>query len=359
MLPIKVVPNQNELFSSWLRRLAHHNGTDIKTFSELIFGNARLLIKDIDKSLTLDEINKIASFTGITSEIIEKMSLYYILSKITSNQLNHKFKWIWLIPNGARYKHKINGLQFCPLCLKENNQTFQIFNRLSWNFACIKHQVLLHSSCPKCNYQYSPSLKLFQSSIKHCTRCDYDLSTIATDKVNQKAFKLQTFLNACIEKDTIDNDSYALIDKTLSELFFTIRTFIRFFLGINRKEYIMAKLSEELNTTIDFSFHTTHGDSFDKLPTKHRMEIFENIAILLELDLSTIKSIFTYSNITYGQFLGSNSIIPHSPTTKDIANSVKYRTNAQRTNPSHKLIKPRSIKEVDLLMDEIEQYLWN
>lgn len=45
---------------------------------------------------------------------------------------------------------RTSGSRFCPECLAENSGRWQLSWRLSWSFACLRHQCMLADHCPGC-----------------------------------------------------------------------------------------------------------------------------------------------------------------------------------------------------------------
>ena len=353
MLPIRIKPKNYELVSSWLRRLANQNGTDLNTLSNLIFSNSKLLVNDIDKYLTTDEILRISSFTGVKEPIIYQLTIHSILSQISILSLSPNSKWNWCIPSGGVYKHKTNGLQFCPLCLKEGNDIFYIFCRLSWNISCMKHKCLLHTNCPNCDYKYSPHLIKFQDIINRCTNCNFDLSTIDEEPVNDNITDFQVFLNSSILKTNIVQNQYLFLDKNVKELFYSIKVFTSF-IHRNKKNTSLAK---KITKYMCFNQNLQLLNSFDSMSCFSRLEILTDVVTIIQLNVKKLIYIFSHSKITYRQFLGNNDTVPLSETSKKISSVLKNKTIKNNSIRSKKTIKPRSIKEVDTLMNEVELFL--
>lgn len=357
MLPVNIKQIDNELLSSFLIRIAHANGTNLDTISYKVFRNSKLLTKDIDKYLTSDEIEKISSYINIPFDNIYNMTLYPIVSKIDTKDLKLFSKWFWITPTSSSYKYKTNGLQFCPKCLEENIDTFKIFNRFSFNVACVKHKIQLHTHCPRCNYQYSPLLKQIDDSIQTCTNCNLNLSTIENIPIDIEILTLQNFLNQCIIQKNIVSSPYYIVDKNIKELFFTIKILISFFYRIRDKQNVLERLSNYIDINTKFNFERKLGNCFETLSNFQRSSLLKNVSLLLKIETDELIDIFIISKITYVQFLGTSSSIPHSTLTRKITNYLKLNSHTKEVYKKKKPILPNSIEEVDKLMDDLEQYL--
>lgn len=358
MLSISRKPKNYELLSSWLLKIANLNGTDISTLSNKIFNNQKLLINDIDKFLQIKEINKISKQLNIDSKEIEKLLLDYYLSKFTRKELKTKTKWQWVIPSASKYKLKTNGLQFCSKCLKEEESTFYIFNRLSWNVICTKHQILLQTKCPNCNYKFSPILKEFNKPIYICNNCHYNLSSfIASKDISNEALELQNFLNNCLKEDKIMISNYQMRDTNLCELFYTVRTIFNFLLSIQKNKRIINILKDEFKFDDSLFFKNKPNIYFDILEQMQRMNIMHMTSKLLKTNLNYFEQFLKHSKITYKQLTSSNDEIPKSPTIKYLSRNLKFFEEKHITKGSTSTLSPKSKEEVDKLMYELEQFI--
>lgn len=358
MLSISTKPKNYELLSSWLLRITHLNGTDVSTFSNKIFSNQKLLINDIDKFITTKELKEISRYLDINIKLIEKLPLNYYLPNFSTQELKVNSKWQGVIPSGSKYKLKTNGLQFCSQCLKDKENTFYIFNRLSWNIICSKHQILLQTNCPNCNYQFSPILKEFDKPIYLCNNCGYDLpSSIPINDISNEALELQNFLNSCLKENKIIVSNYQLKDKNLYELFYTVRTILNFLLSIQKNKRIINIMKDEFQFADNLFFKNKPTIYFDILEQKQRMYLMHMTSKLLKTNLNYFEQFLNHSKITYKQLTSSNNEIPKSPTIKYLSRNLKIINETQTSKKSNKIIAPKSKDEIDKLMYEIEEYL--
>lgn len=358
MLPNKVFPKNYELLSSWLIRLSHHNSTNLNVLSNYIFNNSKIFLNDIDRTLDENLIDGIAKYTNIENKIVRKLTLKEFLLTFSYDSLHFSHKWKWIIPSGAKYSIRTNGLQFCPKCLKKGIKEFYIFNRLSWNIICPKHNELLLNKCFKCNHQFSPNLKNFSDLFYICDYCQYDLTLYSSDEeISNEALELQTYLNNCLKENQVLNSDYKIVDDNIFELFYTVRIYINFILFIRRKEKIKILLEEEFK--LNFKYLTNNQSSllFDTLSSDKRMQVMDCVSKLLKIDLYIFENFLKISKITYKQFISSNEAIPKSKTIKFLLKNLKIKDVIQPKIKHLKNPTPKSIKEVDTLMYEIEEFL--
>lgn len=358
MLTVKVFPKKYELISSWLLRLTNNNGTNINVLSDFLFKNSKLILNDIDKSLESKDIHQLAEYTDIDSKIIERLTLKNFLSNFSKEPLNSLKKWKWIIPSGTKYTIKTNGLLFCSKCLEEKNTILYIFNRLSWNVICPIHNQLLQNKCPRCNHQFSPNLKNFNDTFHICSYCSHDFRLDVSDEnISIESLELQIYLNNCIKEKQIVKSNYNLLDKTLFELFYTIRTLLRFTLAIQKNKRIIRLLKEEFKLDDNVFFKNKATLYFDILESDERMKLMHIISRFLKMDIKLFENFLQISKITYRQFLGSNTAIPESSTIKYLSKNLKIRETHQNKRTHHKIIQPKSKEEVDILMYELEEFL--
>ena len=358
MLVVKVFPKEHELISSWILRLSHSNGSNIGALSNFLFDSSKLILNDIDRLLEKKDIQQLAEYTDIDSKIIEKLTIKNYLSTLSKEAFDSSSKWKWLIPNGARYTIKTNGLQFCSKCLKEENTIFHVFNRLSWNVICPVHNQLLQNKCPKCNHQFSPNLKNFDDIFNICSYCSHDLSLdISDENIYYESLELQIYLNNCIKEKQIIKSTYNLLDKNLFELFYTIRTFLNFILSIQKNKRIINLLKEEFTLDDNVLFKNEVTLYFDILESEKRMKLMNITSKFLKIDIKLLEIFLIISKVTYKQFLGSNTAIPESSTIKYLSKNLKIKETFQSKKTKHKKIQPKSKEEVDMLMYELEEFL--
>lgn len=152
LLPVHFPPEPDELFSSWLVRLATAHHIKLHNFSRHIFGNRRIWNRDIDKSADAAHIEKVIEYTGKGFEKIRDSTLWTYEGTLYEKH-NPIGNQRWLLPTGIyRQKRKRFGLQICPLCLSEDREPYyRIHWRLSITTVCLKHQINLLDRCPGCN----------------------------------------------------------------------------------------------------------------------------------------------------------------------------------------------------------------
>ena len=150
ILPLHPHPFEDELLTSWMVRLSFANGFFLHTFYNKVL-NYKLPIwnRDVDRYSPAELFNLLAGVTGQSYKRLEMLTFTeyecFLYNKVTINGNSR-----WIMPLGIYHrKRKRFGMQFCPVCLKEN-----IYYRKKWRLAlfaiCEKHKCLLYEDCPNC-----------------------------------------------------------------------------------------------------------------------------------------------------------------------------------------------------------------
>lgn len=191
--PVHLKPYHNELLSSWMLRLAHAHGLKLQTFYSIIFGkNKNIWNRDIDKYAPDWLIERLSIATGTEVGCVLNTTLKSYESILyESHQPNGNTRW--LNPLGIYHRtHKNFGLQFCPLCLKHDQDPYF---RKSWRLAlfteCEKHHILLHDRCPNCGnavnfHRAEMGIRslIKPKSVVTCFKCSYDLRNAPINRMN-------------------------------------------------------------------------------------------------------------------------------------------------------------------------------
>lgn len=184
LLPAHPHPKHDEIFSSWVTRVAHAQGLKLQTFSALIFGRSKSIWnRDLDKSAPKWLQSKISKVTGTPRHVIHETTLAsYEGVFYEHHQPNGYTKWI--TPLGIYHRtHRDYGMQYCPLCLADNSEPYyRKYWRLAFYTECDKHNVLMHDRCPECARPASfhraemGVRSLFAPRpVTHCYKCGFDL----------------------------------------------------------------------------------------------------------------------------------------------------------------------------------------
>lgn len=290
LLPVRFRPAPDELFSSWLSRLAIGNVSKLHTFSSIIFSKRPIWDRDIDKFADNAHITEIAAYTGIEEDLIFSTTLRAYEGKIYELH-NPNGNSPWLMPIGVfkRIRSRF-GLQMCPQCLREDAEEpyFRKFWRISWATICTKHEIMLLDKCPDC---CSPIMfhrgdmglrsQNVSVSMSRCSICDVSWTS-------------ERIINLTTKVDRQSVDTQLELEKSLSSGWYEIPNFgtvssIPFFNGLKHLLRLLSvsrkgrKFREEisLQSGIEFISQTEDFHHFDHLPVELRLNALKKAQWLL------------------------------------------------------------------------------
>jgi hypothetical protein len=185
-LPIK----GDELFTSWLIRMAHNHGMEYKAFystvlPEFLFNKQNPDIKQSDNIL-----KQLSKFTCRP------------ITQIKKSLLNEALK-DWIITYSYfNLLSRTRGIMCCPGCLLEDKNApyFRKNWLLAYVFYCEIHQCFLFDKCPKCKakimlnkVRLSKKIEESKTQIARCYHCNFLFSNIRpkTPHQNNKIAEVQ------------------------------------------------------------------------------------------------------------------------------------------------------------------------
>ena len=221
--PLKLRPFDDELFSSWLIRLALKHRTMPSTFTNLFFPETRNKLWAADADLEADSgfINAVSIKSGIPPDALVQMTLKsyegWLFESICPKNRGTPF----VNPLGMRgRRNRLPGMRFCPQCLLEDEQPyFRKQWRLSLSVACLKHQCFLFDRCPHCNEPVTPYIACKTGFLGLCPACKKDIGCgCVTD------FAPNDVLVVVEEMRKIYTDGFVLIEgmPVYSHLYFSV-----------------------------------------------------------------------------------------------------------------------------------------
>jgi len=173
--PFHLKPEADELFSSWVARLALAHGITVRRFlAEGIALPVPQMSYDIDRGLKPVFLERLAIKTASSLAHVERSTLlvYRPVLFPHNGAMTH---WTWV----RRY---CTGLQFCPYCLYDDKiPYFRRHWRLSLFTVCEVHHQLLIEKCPLCGWSILPGRfvenDIHAHRIGSCWFCGYDLKS--------------------------------------------------------------------------------------------------------------------------------------------------------------------------------------
>jgi len=146
-------PQEDELLSSWLVRIALAHDTMPWSFMNMHFPEYKNIIfsRDVDVWAPEDFLKKLVWKSGYTYEQIYSLTLKsYIgtlLPKFNPSGCNKYFTYIKI----RGRSNKLFGQKYCPNCLQgDETPYFKKEWRLKAVSRCQEHNLKLHDRCPNC-----------------------------------------------------------------------------------------------------------------------------------------------------------------------------------------------------------------
>ena len=200
LLPIRPRPYADELFSSWVIRLAHANFQRLPAFTFQLTGDPNFWVHDPDRHPRAGVLQMFARVTGLSEETVEALTLRRFVGVMLPPLLPRaSVRWVMpLFKTG--YRRDRPGLSCCPACLREALYLRQHW-RLSFVTVCIRHQCMLLGACPECHAPFAPQrndLGVGQDwslnpdpSLSHCLDCGMDLREADTETADPSLVEFQ------------------------------------------------------------------------------------------------------------------------------------------------------------------------
>lgn len=179
---------QDEIFSSWLLRVARAHGAQLHTFCEISIGKQEIWTRDIDISAPSSLLQKCAKLSNESLEAVEETTLQQAVRRLHPDGKRASFT-PWMLNLGIYHRTRTSpGWQFCPDCWEEHDPYF----RKSWRLAFMTH-------CDR-----HPETQL----VDHCSHCEALIVPHRTPKLDfrlcHECHRRVDDLNASIDYDESD-----------------------------------------------------------------------------------------------------------------------------------------------------------
>jgi hypothetical protein len=278
-IPVPLLPG--ELFSTWLVRAAIKQGCDPLVLTSDIWPRWRTWTIDIDRCITLDRINILASVSGVAQDEIINATLGPTIKEIIPDNKKAYSIFPWILALGSRNRKRNGGLQFCPKCIANDKQPyFRQQWRLAWHTSCSKHLCYLYDRCPQCNFPIEPHRLL--SADRHvaiCANCKLDFRLVASSAPDLAALRFQNITDEVVSRQ---EGYYGQERLGSSDWFFLARFFISLIRKAARgKQLFIKKIMMELGVDI-YSLKTpATGLQLELLSVYERAQLLSATEIIM------------------------------------------------------------------------------
>lgn len=153
LLPIHFKPEEDELLSSWICRLALAHGTDSAALCSSILSPRRrpeeVRMLEVDIRASKEFLSVLAEKTGTSTQRVSAMPLAAYEGFLFERwDAPSGERWLINIPRPPRISQQ--GLQYCPLCLAGEAPYYKRSWRLAMITLCTRHRVQLLDRCFRC-----------------------------------------------------------------------------------------------------------------------------------------------------------------------------------------------------------------
>ena len=171
LLPWRPKPYDDEILSSWLRRVAYGNSSKLHTFCHLKWPGLQIWNRDLDSLGSRSFINDLCVMTG-TAENRGHATSLRSLEGIVFDRLRLTGLTRWILPLGIYHRtRRRSGQQWCPSCLKEGKAPYyRRAWRLGFSTTCSSHGYVLADRCHQCALPASPH----RGEDPYCSHCFTD-----------------------------------------------------------------------------------------------------------------------------------------------------------------------------------------
>ena len=221
--PIRPTPQEGELLSSWMTRIAVANGVSLQCLCWETWPDSDVLMHDIDRRPPPGLIEELARRTMQSVTRIQQLALPSLVGHLLEN-LPLGSGWVqWILPILLRSRTS-HGIQYCPDCLTEDIEPHW---RLSWRLAfvttCHRHSRVLCDTCPSCGAAPNP-LALFKRQrpgtepipVHYCRWCGYDIRIRRSnhdnsDSPSKGVVDFESSLLKALQENWIDVQEHGLV----------------------------------------------------------------------------------------------------------------------------------------------------
>lgn len=212
LLPAHPQPLDNEVFSSWMVRLAFANGLPLHTFYSAYLGYKEpIWSRDIDRHPSHGLLNLVSKCSG---QSIEKLKSLTLISYegVLFEQLPLTGNASWVLPVGLFHRTRQRaGMQFCPLCLRDDVVPYyRRYWRLALYAMCEHHLCIMMEYCPSCHtpvafhrHGIGRGKGIAEKVLKFCHCCGLDLSLVSPEHIywsDARSFSMLVATIKCFER---------------------------------------------------------------------------------------------------------------------------------------------------------------
>jgi hypothetical protein len=350
-------PFEDELFSTWLARVALTLGCDPLTLTGELWPKWRPWTVDIDRGLDDKRMDLLVKRTGIKKETVEGLMLLSEAMTVSPTAVREQYAvWPWLLTLGARNRKRHGGLQYCPECLSEDKRPyFRKQWRLAWHTVCEAHNCTLLDRCESCNASLEPHrLDAIDRELAFCARCKSDLRSAKADEALPNALMFQQFADQCIHSQKALYGDCVLSPEEWFEL-------SRYFVNLLRMAAYgnsnkLKGFIESLGVDITDNLESQTALALEMLPVHERATVFPGAWVMLEKGPDGFIAAALDSQISVETIHDKRFDFPRA--INDVLAVLPHKGHSKQMQSESKAIpSPRSKKAVMRMMARLQRKL--
>lgn len=178
-----LVPEPDELLTSYLIRSSHRSGLSPSAFCSNQFHTHNCWNRDLDRSSSDTVVSTLIAGTRLSATQLRHLTLRPLEETICAAYPGWRQRvgcgvapWILVIGITHRLRRRM-GLQFCGTCLADTPYLRRHW-RLAFVTTCMQHGHLLNDRCPVCQAPHVPHR--LDSTLTTCHACYADLRRISS-----------------------------------------------------------------------------------------------------------------------------------------------------------------------------------
>lgn len=290
--PAHLKPQEDELLSSWLARLALIHGRTAASFCSLVWPGQILTGRDLDSwnDQTTFELLARKTNTSPARVFATTLASYEGWLFVERPRQSHS-PWVLARHLNVRPQRRF-GLQFCPWCLASDKEPyFRRQWRLTLMVICPIHRVLLLDRCQSCGaavcYERQTERKLSKAEswmLTRCYDCNADLRDSATDrycvKVDTVELEFQVFLANTLRRGWVEMSQNGVI---YSHLFFSgLHQMLGRLIYGTMARPLKAALRQSYNIDLPIDFLPDKSYLLERLDVGQRRALLQAVNRLLQ-----------------------------------------------------------------------------
>lgn len=342
-VPVPLFPD--ELLTSWLVRAALAHGCDPLVLTDWLWPKWRIWTTDLDRGLSPERLSVLAKASGVAVSAFEATCLRTIITAVASEPFEDSAIWPWVLALGSRNRKRQGGLQYCPLCLKEDKKPYyRVHWRLAWHTCCLQHGVSLLDRCPHCAAAIEPHrLSAFDGDVALCATCKRDLRDAEPSRYHPGSLAFQQAADRVVRREEIANFGISTLS---SHQWFALS---RYFVRLLRKMALgqsngLATFAASLGVATDELASPATGLALEFLPVQERTVLLAGAWQLLSAGPEQLLVAAKESSLKSSALRERHQIIP--PSIEGIIQQLPESHISRAKRKPQGLLVPRSPQAV-------------